>query len=187
MEKVFIGCSMLKEEINNVMENLKLENNIFFIDAALHVNLDQLEQALKEKLDKIANQSQPIILVGNKCHPDIQSLAEKYNGKIVKASNCIELLLGDKMKELDQEAKTFYLTNGWLKRWRDIFVKGLGWDKVDARQNFGYYDRIVLIDTGLTEISEEDILNFFEYTQVPVEVYPTTLDHLKSELLYVLS
>jgi len=182
MEKVFIGCSMLQDEINSIIQDTGLKNSILYIDAALHVNLDQLEQALKENLNQLADKAQPLILVGNKCHPDIIHLADQYGGRIVNASNCIELLLGDKMKELDREAKTFYLTSGWLARWRDIFIKGLGWDSIDARQNFGYYDRVILIDTGFNEISDEELLEFFEYTQVPIEVYTTTLDILKNNI-----
>lgn len=186
MEKVFIGCSMLQDEINKIIKDTGLTNNILYIDAALHVNLDQLEQALTEKLNHLADNAQPIILVGNKCHPDIMHLADQCHGKIVNASNCIELLLGNKMNDFDQEAKTFYLTSGWLARWRDIFIKGLGWDSTDARQNFGYYDRVILIDTGFNEISDEELLEFFEYTQVPIEIYTTTLENLKSNILNAL-
>lgn len=186
MKRVLIGCSILKDEIRKIMEETCLKNDIVYIDAALHVDLDILQQALTQKLNGLEDNSQPVILVGNKCHPDIQKITEQYNGKIIQAANCIELLLGDKIKEFDQEAKTFYITSGWLARWRDIFVKGLGWDNIDARQNFGYYDRTILIDTGLTEISEEDLLEFFEYTQVPVEIYTTTLENLKNKIQDVL-
>lgn len=187
MKKTFIGCSMLQDEINKIISEIGLQNNILYIDAALHVNLDQLEDALTEKLNHVSEKAQPIILVGNKCHPNIVPLTDKYQGKIVNSSNCIELLLGDKMSDLDQEAKTFYITSGWLARWRDIFVKGLGWDSIDARQNFGRYDRIILIDTGFDKISDEELLEFFEYTQVPIEIYTTTLENLKSNILNALS
>ncbi|MHB9094112.1 MAG: DUF1638 domain-containing protein [Eubacteriales bacterium] len=183
MEKVFIACSMLSEEIQNVTEELGLVNRILYIDAALHVDLDKLKSALDGRLGEVKKDEQPAIVIGNKCHPDIQRLADKHGAKVAGRSNCIELLLGDKMKELDQESKTFYITNGWLKNWRKIFVEGLQWDRVDARQNFGYYDRILLLNTGLSEVSDEDILEFFEYTQVPVEIFPVTLEHFKQELL----
>lgn len=185
MEHVFVGCSILEKEIRQSMQELEMKNNLFFIDAALHVNLDRLEASLRTKIDEAKQNAKPLILVGNKCHPGINEIAAQYNCPTVARANCIELLLGDKMKELDREAKIFYITSGWLERWRDIFVIGLGWDPIDARQNFGYYDKILLLDLG-TPIDEEALLEFFEYTQVPIEPYPISLDNLKSELTKLL-
>lgn len=184
MVKAFVGCSILAEEINLALKELNLaeQDPIMNIDAALHVDLDLLMNELKAKLDRAANMGTPLVLLGSKCHPEIQQITQKYKGKIVNGANCIELLLGSKMDELDQEAKTFYITNGWLKNWKEIFVQGLKWDSVDARINFGYYDRILLLDTGVTEIDDLEILEFYEYTQCPIEIIPVTLDNLKEEI-----
>ncbi len=186
MKTVFVGCSMLEKEIKQVMQEIGLENKMFFIDAALHVNLDRLEESLCGKLDEAIKIAKPIILVGNKCHPSINQIAQRYDSQIVTRSNCIELLLGDTMKELDREAKIFYITSGWLEKWREIFITGLGWDGIDARQNFGFYDKILLLDLG-TPIDEETLLDFFEYTQIPIEPYPISLESLKKELTRLLS
>lgn len=186
MEKVFVGCSMLENEIKQVMQEMGLQNNIVFIDAALHVNLDRLEEAVRGKLDETKNIGKPIILVGNKCHPDMVTIAKEYDGQVVPRGNCLELLLGDTMKELDKDAKIFYITNGWLAKWKEIFITGLGWDEIDGRQNFGYYDKILLLDMGVP-IDDMDLLEFFEFTQVPIEPYPISLDNLKKELTNLLS
>ncbi|PKM80929.1 MAG: hypothetical protein CVU89_11330 [Firmicutes bacterium HGW-Firmicutes-14] len=187
MEKTFIGCSMLDQEINQVLKELGIENDIVYIDAALHVDLDKLEQALRGRLDIVGQDKEPVVLVGSKCHPDIGSIVGEYKGRIICGGNCIELLIGPKLQEFDGEAKTFYVTAGWLKNWKRIFIEGLNWDPVEARINFGWYDRIMLIDTGLNDIADEDILEFFEYTQVPLEFYSTGLDHLKKEIIDVIS
>jgi len=39
LKKVFIGCSILDGEIKQVMQEMDLQNEIVFIDAALHVNI----------------------------------------------------------------------------------------------------------------------------------------------------
>jgi len=186
LEKVFIGCSILKNELKQVMQEMGLQNKIVFIDAALHVNIDRLETALRGKLDETSPIGQPIILVGNKCHPDLALIAKDYDGLVVPRANCLELLLGDKMKELNKEAKIFYTTSAWLAKWKEIFVTELGWDEIDARQNFGYYDKILLLDWG-TPIDDLDVLEFYDFTQVPIELYPITLDNLKEELAKLLS
>ena len=186
MEKVFVGCSMLKNEIEQVLQEIGLQNKTVYIDAALHVNLDRLEEAVRGKLDETSHIGKPIILVGNKCHPDMDKIAKEYDGQIVTRCNCLELLLGDKMKELDKEAKIFYITSGWLEKWKEIFITGLGWDEIDGRQNFGFYDKILLLDLG-TPIEDMDMLEFFEFTQIPIEPYPISLDNLKNELTKLLN
>lgn len=185
MGKVFVGCSMLENEIKQVMQEMGWQNKIVLIDAALHVNLDRLEKAVRGKLEETSDTGKPIILVGNKCHPDIEGIAKEYDGQIVSRCNCLELLLGDKMKELDKEANIFYITSGWLEKWKEIFIAGLGWDEIDGRQNFGFYDKILLLDLG-TPIDDMDLLEFFEFTQIPIELYPITLDNLKKELTLLL-
>lgn len=186
MEKVFVGCSILEEEIKQVMQEMGLQNKIVFIDAALHVNLDRLEESVRSKLEETSSLGKPMILVGNKCHPDMDTFTKEYDGQVVSRCNCIELLLGDQMKELDKEAKIFYITSGWLAKWKEIFITGLGWDEIDGRQNFGYYDKILLLDLG-APIDDMDLLEFFEFTQVPIEPYPISLDNLKLELTKLLS
>lgn len=186
MEKVFIGCSILKNEINQVMQEMGLQNKTVFIDAALHVNIDRLEEALRVKLDETRQMGKPIILVGNRCHPDIDIIAKDYDGQIVPRANCLELLLGDKMKELNKDAKIFYTTSAWLAKWQEIFITELGWDEIDGRQNFGFYDKILLLDWG-TPVDDMAILEFFEFTQVPIEPYPISLDNLKREITELLS
>ena len=186
VEKVFVGCSILENEIKQVMQEMGLQNKIVFIDAALHVNFDRLEEALRGKLDEVSHMGKPIILVGNKCHANIDKIAKEYESQIVSRCNCLELLLGDKMKELEREAKIFYLTSGWLEKWKEIFIIGLGWDSIDARQNFGFYDKILFLDLG-TPIDDMDLLEFFEFTQVPIEPYPISLDNLKKELTMLLN
>ncbi len=182
MRTVFIACSMLKTEIEKVMKELNLENRILFFDAALHVDFDRLERALVSRLEEADRDEQPAVLVGTKCHPEIRDITERYHAKIVTGINCIEMLLGKKMRELEAESKTFFVSHGWLKKWKKIFVEELKWDSVDARINFGYYDRIVYIDTGLYEINDEEVLEFYEYTGVPLEMYPGNLENLKREI-----
>jgi hypothetical protein len=78
--------------------------------------------------------------------------------------------------------KAFVMTPGWLRHWREIFQEGLRWDDVDARQNFGFYEAIVILDFGLEPIEDMAVLEFFKYTQTPVEVIPCSLDRFRERL-----
>jgi len=189
MLKTFVVCSILSLEIEKVMKELGLNNSIRYIPAALHTDLEKLKNALTDNLDELKRSGdQGALVIGTKCHPEIRKIAENYGSRIMCGSNCIELLLGEeKMNELDKECNTFYMTSGWLRLWREIFCQSvMGWDPVDARINFGRYERILLLDAGLAEFSDEDIFDFFEFTQVPIETYPITLDHFKKKMLEIL-
>lgn len=71
------------------------------------------------------------------------------------------------------------MTPGWVRAWPSI-MKGLGWDEVDVRTNLGRYERILLVDPGLDPLTEEEIIDFFDLTQVPIECEPLDLQHFKN-------
>ena len=74
------------------------------------------------------------------------------------------------------------MTPGWLKHWREIFQDALHWDEVDARQNFGFYDTVVILDFGLEVIDDMAVLEFFEFTQTPVEIIECSLDYFRKNM-----
>lgn len=181
---IFVACAILVEEIKCAMKELGMQDEVIFIDPALHVDDKLLESALIEKLNEAQSRKDKIgLLIGTRCHPKMMEIAKEYGAKIAPKINCSDLLLGDKMKELDSECNSFYVSRGWLENWQRIFVDGLKWDACDGRQNFGSYERIVFVDTGIGEVSDEDQFDFFEFTQVPIEPYETSLDHFKEQIM----
>lgn len=182
--KKILCCGILRHELEHLLGEQNAD--ITYIDAALHVDLDKLAQAVTENLRGMDGNDIPLI-IGNQCHPEMEQIAAEHGGRVIQAKNCIEMLLGEKMAELDAEAKTFYLTSGWLENWRKIFMEGLGWDAVDARHNFGYYDRILLLDTGIVPIDDMNLLEFYDYAQVPVETISVDLDNLRKLLEQLLN
>jgi hypothetical protein len=178
-----VACGILREELEAVCqaENIKLSR--YYVNPALHVDLDGLEEGLVRTLEKAAQKHEELLVVFGSCHPDIDAIIKEFGGERLAVKDCISALLGKKRQELDEEANTFYLTSGWLNNWRKIFIEGLGWDEIDGRQNFGFYDRILLVDTGVRKIPDEVILEFFEYAQVAIEPFTTDLSHFERLIL----
>lgn len=107
------------------------------------MDLVKLKEAPAGALTHVAGEgSSPLMMYGRLCHPEMESLAGEYGASLVPAGNWIEMLLGEEMARIDAEASTFYLTPGWLENWKQVFIKELGWDSTDARQNFGIYERV---------------------------------------------
>ncbi len=44
---------------------------------------------------------------------------------------------------------------------------------------YGRYNRILVLDPGINPLSDEEILEFFDLTQVPAEIEPLELDHFQ--------
>lgn len=190
MSKCLICCGILQKELEQIFDENFVDNkNIsrVYLEPALHVDLDKLYTQLKSTLADSSKTSEKLVLVyGLHCHPELEVLARNFRASIIPARNCIEMVLGEEVIKLNQEAKTFYLTPGWLENWENIFINGLGWDSIAARQNFGFYDRILLLDTGVTPLAEEKILEFFDYTQIPVEIRGIGLQNLRKLILSTL-
>lgn len=174
-----LACGIMRHELEFLLKERNVETG--YIDAALHIDENRLADALTGALEESGGDV-PVV-IGAHCHTDMERIITAHNSRLINAASCIEMLLGGEEKaRLDAESNTFYLTSGWLEQWRAIFIDGQKWDAVDARQNFGYYDRILLLDTGVIPIDDEKILEFYEYTQVPIEIMPVDLRHLNKLL-----
>jgi hypothetical protein len=173
----------LEKLLPEIEAELGYKVDVDFLAPALDVNADLLEKSVSEKFAALADKK-TALLYGNMCHTEWPRITEKSGAVYPKAANCAEILLSpEKKKEFDAKENVYFLTMGGLKDWKDIYHQGHGWDAADARVNFGYFEKIVVLDTGIFEISDEDLFEFFEFTQTPVEVMKISLDHLKSTLL----
>ena len=107
----------------------------------------------------------------------------RHGARRLDMNDCFEALLGrEERRRRDGEANTFYTLPAWLPHWRRAFAKGMQWDEVDARRNFGHYERILMLDTGLHPMPDEQILEFFDFTGVPIEIRQVELDRLEALL-----
>jgi hypothetical protein len=188
MEVRIVACGIFQPELEQVLRQIRDERpndytiGVTYLPPALHVDYDKLKDGITDALYHVSEQK-IILLFGSMCHPEIGEFTEKYHVARLSPGNCIELILGkDRQKEIEKSAKVFYLTPGWLQNWKDIFRRGLGWDEIDARQNMGFYDKILLLDTGVAEFSDEDLLEFFEYTRVPIEIERVDLAVFKENI-----
>ncbi len=175
--KVLVACKIFEEELKAVLPE-DSDIDIIWLEAALHCNLYRLEEGLEEALLAANRPGCDIkILYGKSCHPEIPLLSKEHNVKTLCVRNCIEAFLGDRAIELEDN-RTMIMTPGWVRAWPSI-MKGLGWDEVDVRTNLGRYERILLIDPGLDSLTDEEIIAFFDLTEVPIETEPLDLQHFK--------
>ncbi len=84
------------------------------------------------------------------------------------------------MEDKAKEGLFFYLSPGWIDAWREIFRR-LNWGPAEARMQMGSFKGTVYMDT-LNDASqrEMELLEFFDFTNLPFEIMPVDLDHFKS-------
>lgn len=183
-----LSCGVFQWELEKIIPEIEkdLGKSITptFFPAALDESELKLEAALKDGVANFNNQN-CAFLYGSMCHTDMARLAEELSAVYPKPPNCAAMLLGtEKKAERDSLGNFYYLTSYGLREWQTVYKnEGHHWDEVDARIKFGYFEKIIVLDTGVIEISDEELFEFFDYTQIPVEVEKISLDHFKSVVL----
>jgi hypothetical protein len=186
MNLSLISCGIFRYELEKVLPEIEAELDCKIstdvLAPALDTNADLLENSVAEKLASHGDKK-TILLYGSMCHTEWPRIIGESGVVYPKAANCAEILLSpEKKKAFDAEGNVYFLTMGGLKQWKEIYQQGHGWDAADARVNFGYFEKIIVLDTGVFEISDEDLFEFFDFTQIPVEVMQISLDYFKSVL-----
>jgi len=195
---------MLYPEINHLMKTGFLNPlRTFFIAPGLHIVPDRLENGLLKRISQAREQcsdSQMIVVYGKKCHVSTEDPYKRIDTILKAGGNGIVRVQGDYgydmlagMEERQsisagRQDKILWFTPGWLRSWKTVYQRYVGWDHADANANFpGYYDKIIVLDSlnlsdeYMTEHAEE-ILEIFDWTGLEIEFHPITLDRFKGLL-----
>jgi hypothetical protein len=182
-----ISCGVFRYEVEKVLPEVERELGVklrtTFMEPALDVSNSKLEKAVEGTWESDGKQ-RTALLYGSACHGNMAEWSQKFGGIYPKPRNCVEIFLSpEKKSELDAEGNYYYLTAGSLRLWKQIFREAHGWDEADMRMNFGTCDKIIVLDTGVIQFTDEEIFEFFDYAQVPVEFLKVDLTYFKSVLL----
>jgi hypothetical protein len=199
-----ISCGMLHPEITHLIDIGFLNpHQTFFTPPGLHALPGRLEEHLTNRISK-AQEKCPdrkiIVVYGKKCHVNSDQPLKRVDTILRSAGHRIVRVQGeygyDMLAGLEdrqriskgRQDKTLWFTPGWLRSWKVIYQKYLGWDQADANANFpGFYDRIIVLDSlGLSDAymiqHAEELLELFDWTGLEVEFHPITMDRFKGLL-----
>ena len=141
-----------------------------------------MKQELTNAIAKVKDRNNDIcLMVGCECECDtgIKQIAKDEGAKNPFGKNCIEIILGpERTKEL-QNDRTIIFTRGWIRMIKESLEKGL-WSEVDVRTDFGYYDRILVLDYGIAPLTDLEILSLYDLIRVPIEIEQVNLDYFKT-------
>lgn len=183
-----VACAVFQVELAHVLGQLEgriandLEIEVTYLAAGLHSRLSTLKDKIRSILDQKKNEK-IILLYGSRCHPDLEEILQNHEVVSFKETNCISILSDDGCELSISDPKTFYLTPGWIANWKEIFAGEFGLDEISMRQNFGFYDRMLLLANDSVTIEDEQILEFFDAGGIPIEVDSISLAGFRNRIL----
>ncbi len=179
-ESTIISCGIFREELEYLLKKKELKGNVTFLDAALHVNYDKLKKQLVDTLERLTHKGNVLNVIYGHCHPEMSAILDRYEAKKIDAANCLEAIVGaDEIRTLASEAKTFFLTAGWVNNWKKMFELGEEDLHIDFKSMFTDYERIIVFESEFIPIDEESLQEFSKYTGLPIERRAITLEHLR--------
>ena len=182
-----LSCGVFEPELNKILDDISKEKlfkediNVKYLPFGLHTNLDKLKSVITNNLDNLKS-DKIILLYGSKCHYMFHEFLKDYNNLITfQDSNCIELILEDKIKENNDN--NLYITPGWVLKFDELnkFINAV--DVYDIRQHYGQYDNIIIGDTDVCEFTDDMIFDLFEKIQVPIDIQKVNINNFKSKIL----
>jgi hypothetical protein len=179
-----IACPIFMKELESVLAELNLSPRITYMHYTIHNNPLKMEEQLQEGVDNSSRTGGEVrFLVGKHCKGkrDITEIVEDCGGKIPQGRNCIDMLIGDDLTKSLQKNRTSLMTPAWIRMINRSIQEGQ-WSITDARLNLGWYNKILILDTGVDPLSDEQIMEFYDLTLVEIDILPVDLSHFKGLL-----
>ena len=197
-----VSCGTLRMELNRLKEEGFLDTeHLYYTTPGLHQDIHELERQLVEKIN-VAREKVPKVIVvygGKFCYvnPDdplrsMQTIIEEQGPDVtrIQATHCMNMIASEEelvkiANELAGGEKVWWMTPGWV-RFRHLVFKG--WDKGLANENFPRHSGGAIVLDGIGYMEQymaekpEDFLDYCDWMGIPMQVYPTSLDRLKSLL-----
>jgi hypothetical protein len=175
-----IACGVFEKEIEQLRDRLGFPFEAHYLEPGLHVDFDELKEALKAELEKCKG-FEGVIVVYGQCHPKIDEILKSYHAALADCQNCVDALITRKgMENKAKQGLFFYLSPGWLDAWQEIFRR-LNWGPAEARMQMGSFRGVVYLDTMEdANDREQELFEFFDFTNLPFEVMPVDLNHFQS-------
>lgn len=116
-EAVLVACSMMEDEIGDVLERLDSRLTVVWMERGYHSKPDRLREVLQEQIDLAEMQgAETILLAYGLCGNGAEGLVAKRARLVMpRYDDCISMLLSVVKREKRglENAGVYYLTRGW--------------------------------------------------------------------------
>ena len=184
-----VTCPIFAKELAVVLAEISASPRVKLMDYRVHLSAKVMEKEVAKSVETAGAEGAAIsFLVGRECEAlqPLSDIAASCGALLPEGHNCIDIILGREIAKKLQGNRSTVMTTAWIEMIYKSIADGY-WTVDDARINLGRYDRIILLDSGLEPLDDEMILEFFELTQVPIEIVPVSLDHFKQVVAQLLA
>jgi hypothetical protein len=162
-----VSCSVLKEELQQLVKEGKLDARLVFVSKFFHVDYEALENNLRKVLKHTVEsfKGKVVLVYGDLClgqDDEMKKLAKEYGVVKVDAVNCIDCQLGGKgaFFEADPEHNLMLMGPGMIeffKHAKETMLKE-GVDEAAFTNMFSGIKGFVILDTcGNTEKMKKEL------------------------------
>lgn len=151
-----VSCSVLKEEIAQLIKQGSLNVDLVFVSKLFHVDYEALNKNLRKVLEQTLKRfkGKVVLVYGDLClgpNNEMKLLAEEYGVAKVDAVNCVDCQLGGKGKSLeaDPEHDLMFMGPGMIEFFKNAKETMLneGYDEATFANLFSGIKGLVLLDT----------------------------------------
>jgi len=187
MSTIIIACQTIERELLAAMARTKANYPIRWLESGLHDVPKLLHQRLQQELDTCSDYD-TVLLAMAFCGNSVVGLrTQDFRLVLPRCDDCITLLLGS--PERRQEITyTYFLTDGWLKGQRNIWVEyesclkryGEKRGKRIFDSLFANYKHLALVETGAYDAdqAEQEALQIAEKLGLEYRRIPGGIDYL---------
>ena len=151
-----VSCSVLREELEQLVKQGNLDANLVFVSKYFHVDYEAVEKNLRRVLEHTLKSSgrKVVLVYGDLClgpNGEMKKLADEYGIVKVDAVNCVDCQLGGKGKSLeaDPEHNLMFMGPGMIEFFKHMKGELLkqGMDETAFVGMFSSIKGFVLLDT----------------------------------------
>ncbi len=158
-----IACTVMKLELEKLLQTVPEAAEVVFLEIALHCYPQKMKETIKERILSIKDKVDVIFLGYGYCQ-SLKGIEDEFDIPIVmpQMDDCIQILMTPQKytEEIRKEVGTWFMTPGWAEGGAEMVIKELKADRVAkygkdpleiAKRLFVHYRRGLFIDTGVGE------------------------------------
>jgi hypothetical protein len=160
-----------------------LSGPVHFLSSMLHLTPEVLDRTLKDVVARETARGHRLVLAFGDCCAHMADL--EAPGSVVRAAgiNCCEIILGRETYRRLRKEGAFFVMPEWALRWREVFATGLGLSSVNAQALMAeMHTCLVYLDTGQIPVPREHLADLADFTGLPLEILPVSLEPLLATL-----
>ncbi len=176
-----IGCGILKDEIDFLIEKNGWNLSARYLDSSLHVNFEKLEHSLTRALRHFGGAPKAVFY--GTCHPLMARFIHEGNAVRTEGQNCVEILLGKGLFTRCLSEGSFFLLEDWARHWDRVMTKAFGKNPAVIRDIFqAEHRQLLALRTVCSGDYSADAERVSRAVGLPLQWMDVGLDHLEAVL-----